>query len=187
MTEEQAKEIVEAILAKFRDKDSELIIRNVNERSITHKLAEYLQPLVPNFHVDCEYNRNQERPKYILTLERRRRESVDRAALISDDEDVADGALKRSSTYPDIIVHERNSNEQNKLIIEVKVEPANGDEDWDLDKLKAFTEQDGANGYRYTHGVFVALTVDNEQKAVWTLRWFANGRECSHSFGTSDG
>ena len=40
----------------FLDKDSYLLHHNIYERSITHKLAEYLQYNFPNFNVDCEYN-----------------------------------------------------------------------------------------------------------------------------------
>ena len=31
---------------------------DANERSLTHKLAEYLQCEFPDWHVDCEYNRH---------------------------------------------------------------------------------------------------------------------------------
>jgi hypothetical protein len=176
MTDGEAKRIVETMLQTFRANDSDLIVRKVNERSLTHKLAGYLQSLVPEYHVDCEYNRSGEKPKYILT-EQRRRERINPEALKSGHDDVADFELKRCSTYPDIIVHERDSNARNTLIIEAKVDPTRGDEDWDVEKLKAFTEQDGRNGYRYTHGVFVALRIDSERKAVWALRWFADGQE----------
>jgi len=37
--------------------DAYLVDNEVNERAITHKLAEYIQYLLPEWHVDCEYNR----------------------------------------------------------------------------------------------------------------------------------
>src|SRR4030042_3754738 len=36
--------------------DSFLLEKDVNERSISHKLAEYLQEQFPDYDVDCEYN-----------------------------------------------------------------------------------------------------------------------------------
>ncbi|HQK46046.1 MAG TPA: hypothetical protein PLP52_03750, partial [Syntrophorhabdaceae bacterium] len=50
------KRIIDAIVALYRY-DHELIDKNANERSITHKLAEHLQKEFPYWHVDCEYNR----------------------------------------------------------------------------------------------------------------------------------
>lgn len=38
--------------------DDYLLENNLNERTITHKLAEYYQKLFPNWNVDCEFNRN---------------------------------------------------------------------------------------------------------------------------------
>lgn len=47
-------------------KDSYLLANNLNERSITHKLAEHYQYLFPLWNVDCEYNRNLGDEKKIL-------------------------------------------------------------------------------------------------------------------------
>ena len=43
--------------------DFYLLEIGTNERSVAHKLAEYLQQEFPNRHVDCEYNRHGERIK----------------------------------------------------------------------------------------------------------------------------
>jgi hypothetical protein len=45
----------------FFSNDAWLLEKDLSERSITHKLAEYLQPLFLNYNVDCEYNGNVER------------------------------------------------------------------------------------------------------------------------------
>jgi len=40
-------------------KNDLLLLQNdVNERSVSHKLAEYLQIVFQNLHVDCEHNRD---------------------------------------------------------------------------------------------------------------------------------
>jgi hypothetical protein len=42
-----------------------LLKNNINERSITHKLAEHLQKSFIEWNVDCEFNRNLNRPKIV--------------------------------------------------------------------------------------------------------------------------
>lgn len=46
--------------------DEYLLTNNLNERSITHKLAEHYQHLFPRWNVDCEYNRNLDADKKIV-------------------------------------------------------------------------------------------------------------------------
>lgn len=54
--------------------DSYLLQNDLNERTITHKLAEHYQKLFPRWNVDCEYNRNLGSEKKIL---------IDAEALLS--------------------------------------------------------------------------------------------------------
>ena len=51
------EEKLKAAIARLYKKDRFLIDNDLNERSISHKLAEYLQTEFHNFDVDCEYNR----------------------------------------------------------------------------------------------------------------------------------
>lgn len=46
-------------LDRLIDKDRLLFEIDVNERSITHRLALYLQGAFPGWHVDCGYNRDE--------------------------------------------------------------------------------------------------------------------------------
>lgn len=46
-------------------RDSYLLVQDIHERTITHKLAEYYQQLFPDWNVDCEYNKNLSGPKKI--------------------------------------------------------------------------------------------------------------------------
>lgn len=59
------KKSVNISLNKLVRHDSYLLLEDVNERSITHKLAEYLQRVYPEWNVDCEFNRNLSGPKNI--------------------------------------------------------------------------------------------------------------------------
>lgn len=51
-------ELIEAALRRFIKEDRHLSELDVNERSQTHKLAGYIQDLIPEYNVDCEYNKN---------------------------------------------------------------------------------------------------------------------------------
>lgn len=50
--------LIEHALRRFIKEDRYLSELDVNERSQTHKLAEYIQNLIPEYNVDCEYNKN---------------------------------------------------------------------------------------------------------------------------------
>ena len=58
MTTAEYKRIIIRTLEKFLKEDSYLSDVDANERSQTHKIAEYLQQILPEYNVDCEYNRN---------------------------------------------------------------------------------------------------------------------------------
>ena len=58
MTTAEYKRIIIRTLEKFLKEDSYLSNVDANERSQTHKIAEYLQQILPEYNVDCEYNRN---------------------------------------------------------------------------------------------------------------------------------
>lgn len=49
----------------FLERDRHLLTVKANERSITHKLAIYLEPLFPDWDVDCEYNRDGKNSKRV--------------------------------------------------------------------------------------------------------------------------
>ena len=50
--------------------DRDLLSVDANERSLTHRLAVYLEQVFPNYHVGCEYNRNHELPKRLKTFQK---------------------------------------------------------------------------------------------------------------------
>jgi hypothetical protein len=113
---------IETALQLLYRNDHFLITNSTNERSITHKLAEYIQQLFPEWHVDCEYNRlGRERPK----------------AIPSQD-----------TSYPDIIIHFRNT-QDNLLIIEAKsIHSQDHSDISDKDKIKAYIENLNS-GYQF--------------------------------------
>ncbi|MFC4452334.1 hypothetical protein [Deinococcus sonorensis] len=65
----------------------------------------------------------------------------------------------RISPYPDIVIHKRNRNDENAVIIEVKYkDDERGDEgrEYDRAKIKAFT--DSEQTHKYKCGVFLEVS-----------------------------
>jgi hypothetical protein len=125
MTEEEAKTLVDEAIAQVVANDSVLLELDVNERSLSHHLANYLalSPLIKSpLSVDCEYNRS------LGDVKRLRMQLKERPT--------SDADLKATSVFPDIIVHERNSNAQNLIVLELK--KPDGDIAYDAKKLLAF-------------------------------------------------
>ena len=119
----ELKKIQEKIFEAYElliSKDNYLFEVDANERSLTHKLAEYLQAEFPNWNVDCEYNR------YGIDVKRLRNFIK---KVNSDDTDAV-------SVYPDIIIHHRGTKD-NLVVIEAKKTSSTA-EDKDVEKLKAY-------------------------------------------------
>jgi hypothetical protein len=107
--------------------ESKLLALEVNERSITHKVAEYLQKEFSNYDVDCEYNKDGHDQKKILS----RLDKCTKGPTINDE----DGR----TVYPDIIIHKRDSS-TNLVVIEAK-KSTNSDGGCDRQKLEAFKNE----------------------------------------------
>ena len=133
------RELVESALNNSLNQllrsDGDILAMDVNERSISHRLASYLEPFFQGWNVDCEYNRNHDDPK---RLEIRRRN------IQSDD-------TQATTVFPDIIVHRRGTDE-NFVVIEMKKTSSQEADDYDLEKLNAFKEQLG-----YQFAIFVKV------------------------------
>jgi hypothetical protein len=147
---EDVKRAVGISLGVLSKNDSFLLQNAVNERSVSHKLAEYLQSHFPDWNVDCEYDRKGlDNPKILDGIrecsERRRTDRV----------------------IPDIIIHRRNSDD-NLLVIEI-ADQAN--DPCDLKKLELFTSVRGQ--FRYRFGLFLRF----DDLGSPTLRWFKDGNE----------
>jgi hypothetical protein len=126
--------IVRVAIDRLLEDDRILLEIDVQERSISHRLAMYLQELLPKWHVDCEYNRDGHEPKMLNLYPEIRKE---------DDE----GSL----VLPDIIVHKRTK-PKNLLVVEIKKSTTRRDNKHDLKKLTAFREQ-----LFYAHALFLEI------------------------------
>jgi hypothetical protein len=118
--------------AIFLERDSYLLEVNANERSMTHKFAEYLQDEFPDFNVDCEFNRQGSLPKELY---------------ITVASDIAENDEDAQTVFPDIIVHHRGER-GNLLVIEAK--KSGRDDTRDRKKLDAFKADED---YQYEYAV----------------------------------
>ena len=148
-SEKKIRKSLSIALELLLKNDFFLLKEAVHERSIAHKLAEYLQIQFPKWNVDCEYNRKGIEPK--------------RLEGIKDCEE----DRKTNRIFPDIIIHKRNSDE-NLFVIEMKKD--NPDPKCDIMKLKLLTNL--AGDYHYSFGLFI-----NFENLKPKLRWFKDGKE----------
>jgi hypothetical protein len=172
VSKEKIEEIVLESLEELYTKDIDLLEHDVSERAITHKFAEYLQKRIPHFHVDCEYNRNMDKPKSLYLLERSTEKLLKRE-LQKDKVNLEN--LSSVSTFPDVIVHRRRTNDSNLLVVELKKQNNRNNEEHDFKKLSAFTENTGYNSYKYKYGVFILLETGTMTPRRPELKWFING------------
>jgi hypothetical protein len=136
---EEIKERIERCLERLTRDDRELLENDVNERSLTHKLAEYLQAEFTEWNLDCEYNRKYSTPNRLVG------HPFTQKGVPPDD-------VRARTVYPDIIVHHRNTDE-NLLVIEVKKASNPDGLEFDKWKLEGFRDQLG-----YRHTAFLVVT-----------------------------
>lgn len=103
-------------ISRVLDNDRGLLEFGPSERAVAHRLAVYLEHEFPEWHTDCEYNRQgggRDRKRVQL-----------------------DGSAEPSDVDPDIIVHKRGPHGPNLLAIEVK--PARHSTVRDRSKLRQY-------------------------------------------------
>lgn len=141
MERDQIAESIRSAYLKLLSNDMNLFSVDANERSITHKLAEYLQAEFTDWNVDCEYNRNGLAPKKLSTFVRE---------VKSDNTDAI-------SVYPDIIVHRRGTSES-FIVIEAKKSNSQA-KDLDDKKLCAYKND---LSYKYAYKVTFPIGTDKK-------------------------
>ncbi|WP_048190506.1 hypothetical protein [Methanobacterium sp. SMA-27] len=150
----EIKNKVEKSIRLLLKYDDFLLYSDAHERSITHKLAEYLQSEFVEWNVDCEYNRKgHELPKQLKDWE------------VIYEEEINKDKEKIKNVFPDIIVHQRRTR-SNLLVIEVKKSSNNDTGQSDKDKIKAFRNELG-----YKYGVFINFETD-KKATIKDLKWF---------------
>jgi len=147
--DEIEQKLSNAIL-RFLEKDGLLLEIDANERSISHRLAGYLQEEFWDWDVDCEYNRKGHAEVKRLNLPVERISSNDTEAR---------------TVFPDIVVHRRATSD-NLLVVEVKKTTSHISSERDIQKLQAFREQLG-----YQYALFLKFVTGESEIGVAEMRW----------------
>ncbi len=142
---------------KLMEKDEYLLQNDVNERSITHRLAMYIQEQFPEWDVDCEYNKIDFGENGITTK---------RIADNDDVEYIKINDTNGKTVYPDIIIHHRGHWNENLLVIEVKKSTNNEDINNDLKKLEKLKHQ-----LKYQHTLFLKFNTGEKDISVNEPLW----------------
>jgi hypothetical protein len=160
--------ISEAVTAAYEQllrRDRPLLRVDSSERSISHKLAQYLEPYFPGWHVDCEYNRDGADAKRLLN------------ANLPVDFEVRACDVDGATTLPDIIVHKRGRRGPNLLVVEVKKSHTQFQAHsryWpdDESKVRAFVNGDR---YGYQYGCLVVIPVNASDQPKGDIRILEKG------------
>lgn len=187
---ERIKQSLLNALIKLDEEDKYLLEKNASERSIAFRIGHYIQVDLQNcesLHVDVEYNLDKEVEGGHKQLLNPDRNDIDKLAAllkaINTDNYVSDLEKNRilneiatmSLFYPDLIVHERKINRENRLIVEIKKDRASNS---DRKRLKYLTRQNGFDAhFKYQLGVHLVIrtgSVDNNQKR-FAIEYFQDG------------
>jgi hypothetical protein len=128
-------------LREFYAHEAFLLEKDLGERTLTHRLAVYIEKQFPGWQVDCNYDRLGER-----TLR------LPHGSIVSTDDHLG------KSIYPDIVVHQREI-PNNLLAIEVRKDGNHQPLEHDQHKLQALT--DPHVWFAYWIGVLVTLARRN--------------------------
>ena len=147
------RSVISAAVEKAIDRlvadQSALLYLDVTERALSHHLAIYLEALVPDtYDVDVECNRYFGDPKRLNLPSRK----------------ALDRELRATTVFPDIVVHQRNTDKNNLLVLEMK-KPGE-DLAYDNLKLQAFRKELG-----YIHTAHVILGQRNDGQVVRKVIW----------------
>lgn len=167
MENEKIKAKVRLAVDKFRQKDKALIQVDANERSISHKIAQYLQEQFEGdgWHVDCEYNRYGGGDKKDAILFEELGAWLHTEVPITDED--------ATSIYPDIIVHRRQTS-HNLLVVEVKKSTTTSRSKLDIQKLEALTTK--RYKYKYQLGLHLIISMDLYGNFEDSYTWYEDGK-----------
>lgn len=200
VTEEQIQGWVESALKDLLEKDKALFEFKVSERAVTHRLAMYLgmviEPKLSSISVDCEYNRHYGDPKKFprAKLENNldclldKNESWHNIALDCIGNSNIESNVEKAKcniaadlragarrVIPDIVVHCRGNDNNNVLIVEVKVAQSKHQAVLlDLAKLKTFT--DNGSKVKYQYGLFINIEEPEMSRIKAWFFVFENGK-----------
>jgi len=159
-----------------------------SERAIAYRLAFYLEtelrrvPLVGDYGpltVDCEYNRHLAEGKSLAAEAAEEIKQIVKQARKKELEENDDGFYV-FSVAPDILVHQRRTDANNILVVEIKKRSNPETDKYDRLKLELFTSpKEDERGYGYKIGAWI-VAEDNlrpHERRLRLVRKFKDGVE----------
>lgn len=167
MTINQTLNNIDIAIQQLLNNEINILKRGLNELNLNGHLIKYLTPLFNELDVDPEYNGDIIKPN-------------DRKAL-----DIAKGRMmeigiepNEKDNYkltPDIIIHERNTNIKNEIVIEIKKDSnSKKNKEFDLLKLEHMTIDYLGNHYNYKLGIAIVFGT-KEDAGNYEIKYFQNG------------
>lgn len=157
-TKVEITEKLQRTLSRLTKKDSFIIAEDVNERSMTHVFATYLADEFPEYHVDCEYNR----------MLGKNGEQIKKQIYGRTDISVPIDDLDATTVFPDIIVHRREGNLDNLLIVEAK--KRGRDPRPDYEKLNIYMQERDNGGLGYNFSAFVVFDTESPEASTCEVK-----------------
>lgn len=164
MNDDEIMKMVEITLDEVYKNEEYIFVNDVCERNLVFHFARYFYHVYEkysgekNYSIDCEYNRNKSG-----FSERKYKELL------------YDG--KKHKIYPDVILHQRGSNDNNILAIEFKKynNINNKERKKDFMKLEALTDRKLV--YKYKLGLFIVLGKTRRKVKIYKFKDGKNLRD----------
>ncbi|MBK6828951.1 MAG: hypothetical protein IPG86_19795 [Chitinophagaceae bacterium] len=148
-------------------KDKGNLERNLHEVNASGRLTSFLIPLFSEYDVDPEYNGDMGKPNDRKALEIAKNRIREVRKKVHNDDNY--------ECRPDIIIHKRQTNDHNLVVIEVKKDiHQQDDKDYDLIKLEHLTIDHLGNHYNYKLGVSVIIGT-GQNAGKWEINYFQEG------------
>jgi len=169
---------LERALSSFLGKESELILQDAHEESISCALIPYLREEFNDwpYHIDSQYDKRIVKNELIKKQVRFLVRDLPKSKIPQDVPHDSETVVK--TVLPDIIFHDRQSPNHNFLVIEIKksTNTNKDDRDFDLLKLRVITTYE----LRYSFGAFIEISTgkEHDQEKPFSLKLFVRGEYC---------
>ena len=147
---------IDKALTILIENEFDILKRGLNELNLTGHLIKYLTPLFPNHTVDPEYCGD--------NLKDNDRKSLDIAKNRMSEIGIKTNETDNYKLTPDIIIHERNTNTHNLVVIEAKKDSnTKKNKLFNLLKLEHMTIDYSGNHYCYKLGVEIIFGTNKNE------------------------
>ena len=161
---------LDTAINQLLENEHNILQRGLNELNLNGHLARYLGPLFQGYHVDPEYNGD------ISKIRDRKELEIAKSRMKEIGIDHNNNDLY--TLTPDIIIHTRNTNDNNLLVLEIKKDSnSKRNKEFDLLKLEHMTIDYNGNHYNYKLGVAIIFGT-RENVGDYTIKYFQNGVSC---------